>query len=61
MKKFLKGFLLLSFLLALVLTPLKTHASEHTFSKDINFNKSIYDLKISERRLWIDHVSWTRN
>lgn len=61
MKKFLKGFLLLSFLLALVLTPVKSKASGHTFSKDVNCNKSICDLKMSERRLWIDHVSWTRN
>ncbi|GAA0100460.1 hypothetical protein UT300012_11740 [Paraclostridium bifermentans] len=61
MKKLLKSFLLFSFLLTLVLTPIKTKALEYTFSKDTNCNKSICDLKMAERRLWIDHVSWTRN
>ena len=42
MKKFLKGFLLFSFLLTLVLTPIKTKALEHTFSKNTNFYKNTY-------------------
>lgn len=61
MKKFFRNLLLSSFLLALVSVPLKTHALEVGYSKDIHCSKAACELRMAERRLWIDHVSWTRN
>lgn len=53
MKKILKNFLLPLFLLILVLVPVSTQAAEK--------NTAACDLKMAERRLWIDHVLWTRS
>lgn len=61
MNKILKNFLLPLFLLALVLVPFNVQSLESKTSKDVSYNKAICDLKMNERRLWIDHVSWTRN
>lgn len=61
MKKIFKSSLLSLFLLTLILTPIKSHALENTYSKGENFNKSSCDLRVLQRKLWIDHVSWTRN
>ena len=61
MKKFFRNLLLLSFLLALVSVPFKTHALEVAYSKDIHCSKAACELRMAERRLWIDHVSWTRS
>lgn len=61
MKKFLKNSLLSLFVLTLILTPIKGQALENFNSKDMQYSKSCCDLRILQRRLWIDHVSWTRN
>lgn len=62
MSKILRNSLLSLFILALILSPIKTHALDSLSINDIHYNKSSYcDLIMSQRRLWIDHVSWTRS
>lgn len=61
MKKIFRNLLLSSFILALVLMPFKAHALEIAYSKDIPCSKTAYELKMDQKRLWIDHVSWTRS
>lgn len=57
MKKNLRNSLLSLFVLILILTPIKVQALEP--SKDVQ--SSYCDLRMLQRRLWIDHVSWTRS
>lgn len=61
MKKFFKNSLVSLFLLTLILAPLKANAIENNFFGDAAINKTKCDLKMTQRRLWIDHVSWTRS
>lgn len=61
MKKFIKNSLLSILLLAFILVPLKSHALENAYSKDVNYTKASCELRMMQRRLWIDHVSWTRS
>ncbi|MCR8744670.1 glycosyltransferase [Romboutsia lituseburensis] len=61
MKKILRNSLLSLFVLILILTPIKSQALENFTSKDLQYSKSCCDLRMLQRRLWIDHVSWTRN
>lgn len=61
MKKLLKNLLLSILLLNLFLTPLKAYAVENNFLGDTSINKTKCDLKMNQRQLWIDHVSWTRS
>ncbi len=60
MKKVSRNLLSL-FLLALILIPFKSQALESTYSTDIHCNKATCNLKMEQRKLWIDHVSWTRS
>jgi hypothetical protein len=61
MNKILKNSLLSLFSLLLFLLPLKVQAMENISFGDGSTNKSECDLKMAERRLWIDHVLWTRS
>lgn len=61
MKKILRSSLLSLFVLTLILIPIKSQASERLSSKDVHYSKSSCDLRMLQRRLWIDHVSWTRS
>lgn len=61
MKKISRNLLLSLFLLALILIPFKSQALECSYSKDLPCNKATCDLRMAQRRLWIDHVSWTRS
>lgn len=61
MKKISRNLLLSLFLLALILVPFKSQALEYSYSKDLPCNKAACDLRMAQRRLWIDHVSWTRS
>lgn len=62
MKKFFKSSLLILSLLTLVLVPIKTYSMENKFNDEISkSNNTKCNLKMEERRLWIDHVTWTRS
>lgn len=61
MKKNNHKFIFLSLFILLVLIPTKSNALDNPVRKDITCTKSICNLKILEKKLWIDHVSWTRS
>ena len=61
MKKSLRNSLLLFFLFTFILIPSRTLAMGNSTFSDNTCSKAAYDLRMAERRLWIDHVSWTRS
>jgi len=49
------------FLASLLIMPFKVYAIENNNLGDMADSKKICDLKFNEKRLWIDHVLWTRS
>ncbi|GAA0077468.1 hypothetical protein UT300005_18460 [Clostridium sp. CTA-5] len=61
MNKLFKNLISSLLLLILVLMPFKTYAMENTICNCVASKNSTCDLKMLERKLWIEHVLWTRN
>lgn len=59
MEKFFKSSLFLLFIMFLF--SINVEATENISLNDNSYNKSMADLQIAKRRLWIDHVAWTRS
>lgn len=61
MRKLLSKLLINCLLLSAILTPGIANAAQAKPSEDNEFNKQISDFIFQERKLWLEHVLWTRN
>ena len=61
MKNFFKTSLFILFLSIVFLFPTQSEATEYISLKDKLYTKSMADLQMAERKLWMDHVAWTRS
>ncbi|MFR1710039.1 MAG: glycosyltransferase [Clostridium sp.] len=59
MEKFFKSSLFLLFIMFLF--SINVEATENISLNDNSYTKSMADLQMAKRRLWIDHVAWTRS
>lgn len=57
MKKFFSTLLLSTILFTTLLIPANVYANDNL----AQLNKPAVKLQLAEQKLWIDHVSWTRN
>jgi hypothetical protein len=60
MKKILTSLLTVLFFMVSV-TPFTVNAKENAWLGKESCSKKVIDLKLEQRRLWSDHVFWTRN
>lgn len=61
MKNCFKCLFLIFFSLTLLLSPLKFQAKENASSRTLPCTKACCELRLTQQKLWIDHVLWTRN
>lgn len=61
MKNILRHSIFLLLVSLLISVPVKVHALEGKESKDLPVNQMTCELRMEERKLWIDHVLWTRS
>ncbi|SHK09520.1 hypothetical protein SAMN02745163_03212 [Clostridium cavendishii DSM 21758] len=61
MKKFIATLLLSLMFLSTIGTGINVKASDDTKSEKSSYSKAKKDLKNTERKLWDQHVVWTRN
>jgi len=60
MKKLTLSLIVL-ILVGLLIIPSKVNATENNQNEEVPISQSQCDLKAKQQKLWIDHVSWTRN
>lgn len=61
MKKFAQKLVVCLLLLSLTIPALSAQAAEKKKTTETAFTKSQCALAMAERKLWMDHVSWTRS
>lgn len=61
MVKILRSVVITMFVAALTMVPLKAIVSANVHSNGFTVNKATCELRMAERKLWIDHVLWTRS
>lgn len=61
MKKIINLSLILLCVSILLMLPFKVNAMDNKLSKEFSKSDSICEVKMQERKLWMDHVLWTRS